>query len=158
MFTPKSLEYLKERDEIIEQMRNLCGEKSETSEMKKLNKRLYDLFKQEDLKSSNKPIYSLRLDTEDQSKKRRVFSKIFKLYENNQYGFAIRKPLPIGTFKKKPRASMEILTKSLRNFDPNIEVREISVVDIEFAAYDDPKKRCTMRFSCVFLNRKVRYL
>ena len=93
---------MKERDEIIELMRNLCGERSETSERKKLNKRLYDLFKQEDLKSSNKPIYSLRLDVEDQSKKRRVFSKIFKLYENNQHGFAIRKPLPIGTFKKKP--------------------------------------------------------
>ena len=32
---------------------------------------------------------------------RRVFSKTFKLDENNQYGFAMTKPLPIGIFVKK---------------------------------------------------------
>ena len=139
-------------------MRNLCGEKNEKSEKKKLNKRLYDLFKQEDLKSSNKHIYSLRLNGEDQSKKRKVFSKIFKLDVNNQYTFAMTNPLPIETFKKEPQASIEILTKSHENFNPNAEVGETFVVDIEFAAYDDPKKRCTMKFSRVFLNRKARYL
>ena len=36
---------------------------------------------------------------------------------------------------------MEILTKSLENFDPNAEVGKIFVVDIEFAAYDDPVKK-----------------
>ena len=54
MFTPKHPEHMKEKDEIIKQMRNLYGEKNEKSEKKKLNKRLYDLFKQEDLISSNK--------------------------------------------------------------------------------------------------------
>ena len=51
------------------------------------------------------------------------------------------KPLPIGTFKIEPQVSMEILTKSLENFDENAEVGEIFVVDIEFATYDDPKKK-----------------
>ena len=45
---------MKEKDEIIKQMRNLYGEKNEKSEKIKLNKRLYDLFKQEKLISSNK--------------------------------------------------------------------------------------------------------
>ena len=62
MFTSKSPEYMKEKDEIIEQMRKLYGEKNEKKEKKKLNQRFYNLFKQEDLNSSNKPIYSLRLD------------------------------------------------------------------------------------------------
>ena len=57
MFTPKSPEYIKEKDEIIEQMRNLYGEKNAKKKKKKnLNQRLYDLFKQEDLNSCNKPI------------------------------------------------------------------------------------------------------
>ena len=73
------------------------------------------------------------MDGEDQIKKRRVFPKIFKLDENNQYGFAMKNPLPIGTFKKEPQASMEILTKSLENFHPNAEVGEIFLLDIGFA-------------------------
>ena len=56
MFTPKSPEYIKEKDKIIEQMRNLYGEKNAKKKKKKnLNQRLYDLFKQEDLNSCNKP-------------------------------------------------------------------------------------------------------
>ena len=83
MFTPKIPEYMKEKDEIIEQMRNLYGEKNDKKEKKKLNQRLYNLFKQEDLNSCNKSIYSLRVDGKEQSKKQRVFSKILKLDENN---------------------------------------------------------------------------
>ena len=60
MFSPKSKEYMKKKDQIIEQMGNLCGEPNEKYE--KILKKLYILFKQEDPKSSNKPIYSLRLD------------------------------------------------------------------------------------------------
>ena len=73
----------------------------EKKQKNKLNKELYDLFKKEDLKSSNKPIYKICLDGEQKSKGRRVFSRIFKLEENNQYGFAMTKLLPIGTFKRE---------------------------------------------------------
>ena len=45
-----------------------------------------------------------------------VFSKIFKLDENNEYRFVMTKPLPIGIFKKEPSVSMD---KSIENFDPN---------------------------------------
>ena len=51
------------------------------------------------------------------SKPGRVFSKIFKLDENNQYGFAMTKPLPIGIFYKKD-VDLDILQKSSVEFDP----------------------------------------
>ena len=73
MFTPKSAEYMKQKDDIIEQLRNLYSEKNEKTEKKRLNQLLYDLFKQEDFNSCNKPIYNLRLHGETEVKKRSVF-------------------------------------------------------------------------------------
>ena len=78
--------------------------------------------------------------------------KIFKLDENNQYGFAMRKPLPIGIFKKEEHVYIEILNDSIGNFDPNAKIEEIFVLDIEFNAYDDP------RFNPVFFNSRARFL
>ena len=132
---------MKQNDDIIEQLRNLYGEKNEKAEKKRLNQLLYDLFKQEDLNSFNKAIYSLRLDGETEVKKRRMFSKIFQLDENNQYGFAMTKPFPNGIFKKEPSVTMDILNKSIENFDPNAEIGEIFVVDVEFDAHDDSRKK-----------------
>ena len=57
----------------------------------------------------------IHLDREQESNGRRVFSKIFKLEENNQYGFAMTKPLPIGTFKRKKEANMEILNEAIEH-------------------------------------------
>ena len=51
MFTPKIAEYMKQKDDIIEKLRNIYGEKNEKTEKKRLNQLLYDLFKQEDLNS-----------------------------------------------------------------------------------------------------------
>ena len=48
-----------------------------------------------------KLIYKLRLQDEEKLPKKRVFFKVLKLDENNQYGFAITKPLPTGVFRKK---------------------------------------------------------
>ena len=42
--------------------------KMKKTEKKRLNQLLYNLFKQEDLNSCNKPIYSLRLDGETEVK------------------------------------------------------------------------------------------
>ena len=101
------------------------------------------MFKKEDLKSSNKPIYKIHLDEEQESKGRRIFSKIFKLDENNQHGFAMTKPLPTGTFEIEKEANMEILNEAIENFDPSAKVGKIFVVDIEFHVCNDP--------SCKFL-------
>ena len=51
MFTPNRAEYMKQKDGIIEQLRNIYGEKNEKTEKKRLNQPLYDLLKQEDLNS-----------------------------------------------------------------------------------------------------------
>ena len=79
---------LKKRIKLSKNLEICTGKKNEKTE-KKLQQKLHDSFKQEDLNSFNKPIYNIRLDGEDQSKKRRLFSKIFTLDENNQYGFAM---------------------------------------------------------------------
>ena len=98
MFASKSAEYMKQNDGIIEQLRNLYSEKKEKTEKKRLKQLLYDLFKQEDLTASNKPIYSLHLDGDTDVKKRRVVSKISKIDKSNQYEFAMTKPLRVGIY------------------------------------------------------------
>ena len=132
---------MKDEDRILEHIKSVIGDPDEKVKIKKLNKELYELFMKEDLSSTNKPIYSIRLDGASKSYKRRVFSKIFKLDENNQYGFTRTKPLPIGIFKREKKVSMDILNNSISNFDPNSKIGEIFVVDIELDAYDDPKKK-----------------
>ena len=62
--------------------------------------------------------------------KREEFLVVFKLDENNQCGFAMTKPLPIGIFKKQPDPNMETLENSLKYFDPNAKIWEVFVVDI----------------------------
>ena len=141
MFTRKSEKYMKEKERIIENMTNLRGEPDEKVKVKQLSKELYELFKQEDLNSSIKPVYTLRLDEETVSHNRRVFSKIFKLDENSQYEFAMTKPLPIGIFKQENEVNIEILNNSIANFNPDSKIGETFVVDIEFDAYDDSKKK-----------------
>ena len=91
------------------------------------------------------------LDGEEVSNKCRVFSKIFKLGENNQYGFAVTKPLPIGNFNKEAHVCMDILFNSIENFDSSAKVGEIFVVDIKVSAYDDPRKKIYNEvFPCIF--------
>ena len=79
---------LKKRIKLSKNL-EICTWKKMKKLKKKLQQKLHYSFKQEDLNSFNKPIYNIRLDGEDQSKKRRLFSKIFTLDENNQYGFAM---------------------------------------------------------------------
>ena len=45
--------------------------------------------------------FSLKLDNNIKSKEYRVISKIIKFDENNQYGFAMAKPMPVGAIKEK---------------------------------------------------------
>ena len=138
IFTPRSPEYVEQKEDIINNLRDLYGEKNEKQERKKLMDNMDSLWKKEDLKICHKPIYNIRLDGEESSKKRRVFSK---LDENNQYDFAMTKPFSIGIFKKQSDPNMETQESSLKNFDPNAKIGEVFVVDIQFEAYDDPHKR-----------------
>ena len=51
--------------------------------------KLINSWKEEDLKNPHKLIYNFWLDGEKNSQSRRVYSKIFELDENKQYGFAM---------------------------------------------------------------------
>ena len=52
-----------------------------------------------DDKNNNKVLFDLQIDGKKQAK--RISSKILKMYENNQYGQAMTKPLPYGCIKKQ---------------------------------------------------------
>ena len=59
-------------------------------------------------------------------------SKILKLDESNQYGFAMTKPMPTGCIKLNPDISwrtFDILLESVDLFDPT---GHLYIVDIEF--------------------------
>ena len=45
--------------------------------------------------------YILKLDGEEKYSTKSVISKILKLDENNQYGYAMTKPMPTGSIEKK---------------------------------------------------------
>ena len=65
---------------------------------------------------------------------KRFSSKIIKMDENNQYGFAMTKPLPYGCIKKKKHVlSLEELTALLENVTLEDKLGHLLVVDIEFA-------------------------
>ena len=87
-------------------------------------------MKNEDRNNADKVIFNLRLDREERSQPCRVFSKIFKLDENNQYGFVMTKPQPVWTFKKKTFFNLNILNKVVNDFDPSNKIGHIFVVNI----------------------------
>ena len=75
--------------------------------------------------------YSLKLDNDKKSKEYRVISKIIKFDENNQYGFAMTKPMPVGAIKEKDTSWTEynLLFEKLSLDDKK---GHIFIVDIEF--------------------------
>ena len=65
---------------------------------------------------------------------KRFSSKIIKMEENNQYGFAMTKPLPYRCIKKKENfPTLEELAVLLENVTLEDKLRHLFVVDIKFA-------------------------
>ena len=65
---------------------------------------------------------------------KRFSSKMIKMDENSQYGFAMTKPLPYGCIKKKKNLpNLEELAVLLKNVTLQDELGHFFVVDIEFA-------------------------
>ena len=78
-----------------------------------------------------KVAYKIKLDNDPIDYERRVISKILMLDENNQYGFAMTKPMPVGCIKEKQADYLEFnLLFEKVNLDDRIG--HIFVVDIEF--------------------------
>ena len=59
IFTPRSPEYVEEKEDIINNLRGLYGEKNEKQERRKLMDKLYSLWKEEDLKVVTSPYITL---------------------------------------------------------------------------------------------------
>ena len=57
-----------------------------------------------------KACYRLKLDTDEKWSTRRVISKILKPDENNQYGFAMTRPMSIDYIKKNHNLRGELST------------------------------------------------
>ena len=69
---------------------------------------------------------------------KRFSSRIIKMDENNQYGFAITKPLPYGCIKlKKSVPTLEELKDLLANVTLDDKIGHLFVVDIIFADVDE---------------------
>ena len=75
--------------------------------------------------------YNIKLDDDELSSQRRVISKIIKFDENNQYGFVMTKPMPVGAIKEKDPSWTEykILFEKVSLDDKK---GHIFIVDIEF--------------------------
>ena len=98
------------------------------SEYSKMNiDESFKAYKNQDYKVG----YSLKLDNDEKSKEYRVISQIIKFDENNQYGFAMTKPMPVGAIKEKDTSWTEynLLFEKLSLDDKK---GHIFVVDIEF--------------------------
>ena len=75
--------------------------------------------------------YKLKLDNNTTYRDYRIISKIIKFDENNQYGFAMTKLMPVGGIKDKEPSWKEfnLLMETVSLDDPR---RHLFVVDIEF--------------------------
>ena len=87
----------------------------------------FKAFKRDHLKIC----YKIKLDGEEDYSDWRVIAKILKLDENNQYGFAMTKPMLVGNIKQKQPDWLEfnLLLEAVSLDD---KIGHLLVVDIEF--------------------------
>ena len=88
----------------------------------------FKAFKRDDLKI----VYSLKLNNEKKLKKKRVITKILKMDENNQYGFAMTKPMPTGCIKQNNSPSWLKFNILLEKVTLDDEIGHLFIVDIKF--------------------------
>ena len=87
-----------------------------------------NLFKRDDLKLG----YILKLDNSSGYERKRVITKIVKFDENNQYGFAMTRPMPTGCIKQNPSPSWATFNLLLEKVSLEDKIGHLFVVDIEF--------------------------
>ena len=100
----------------------------------------FKAFKRDDLQV----IYSLKLDKNDSFEKKRVITKTVKFGENNQYGFAMTKPMPTGCIKEYNSPSWLTFNLLLEKVSLDDPIGHLFVVDIEF----DQKNATKKQFLC----------
>ena len=88
----------------------------------------FKAYKRDDLKV----VYSLKLDGEKKFSKKRIISKILKFDENNQYGYAMTRPMPTGCIKENNSPSWLKFNLLLETADLEDKIGHLFVVDVEF--------------------------
>ena len=87
-----------------------------------------NLFKRDDLKLG----YMLKLGNSSDYERKRVITKIVKFDENNQYGFAMTRPMPTGCIKQNPSPAWSTFNLLLEKVSLDDKIGHLFVVDIEF--------------------------
>ena len=98
----------------------------------------FKAYKRDDLKV----VYSLKLDDEKNFLKRRIIFKIVKLDENNQYGYAMTRPMPTGCIKENNSPSWLTFNLLLENVSLDDKIGHLFIVDIEFDVENATEKTC----------------
>ena len=88
----------------------------------------FKAYKRDDLKV----VYSLKLDNQKKFSKKRIITKIVKLDENNQYGYAMTRPMPTGCIKQNNSPSWLQFNLLLEKVSFEDLIRHLFIVDIEF--------------------------
>ena len=100
--------------------------------MPNLSKAEYDidpaLFKRDDLKLG----YMLKLNNYSSYERKRVITKIVKFDENNQYGYAMTRPMPTGCIKQNTSPTWAIFNLLIEKVSLEDKIGHLFVVDIEF--------------------------
>ena len=102
--------------------------------MPNVNKTDYDKnespkpFKRDDLKLG----YMLKLNDYSSYKRKRVITKIIKFDENNQYGYAMTRPMPTGCIKQNNAPSWVNFNLLIETVSFEDLIGHLFVVDIEF--------------------------
>ena len=86
------------------------------------------LFKRDDLKLG----YMLKLNNYSSYERKRVITKIVKFDENNQYGYAMTRPMPTGCIKQNTSPSWATFNLLIEKVSLEDKIGHLFVVDIEF--------------------------
>ena len=98
-----------------------------------------NLFKRDDLKLG----YMLKLDNYSDYKRKRVITKIVKLDENNQCGYAMTRPMPTGCIKQNTVPAWSTFNLLLEKVSLDDKIGHLFVVDIEFDFENAPQRQLT---------------
>ena len=88
----------------------------------------FKAYKRDDLKV----VYSLKLDNQKKFSKKRIITKIVKLDESNQYGYAMTRPMPTGCIKQNNSPSWLQFNLLLEKVSFEDLICHLFIVDIEF--------------------------
>ena len=86
------------------------------------------LFKRDDLKLG----YMLKLNNYSSHERKRVITKIVKFDENNQYGYAMTRPMPTGCIKQNTSPTWSNFNLLIEKVSLKDKIGHLFVVDIEF--------------------------